>query len=907
MDYFRCPAALWKDRILKAKRAGLNTVMTYVAWNQHETREGEFVFEGGSDLRTFLRTCAELEMLAIVRTGPFMCDEFEMGGYPAWLLAKSGIALRTRNAVAEPYIERWFERLCGQIAPLQASHGGPVILVQAENEYYYPDRPGGIEYLQFLYRLLRRSGIEVPITACGNGDELQASEYFETYNGYGPGSLARFRKDHPTWPLLISEHYTDWFDVWTWPQTDFPKRLMLEQESMAALSQAVMLSYFCFHGGTNFGFNGSSSWKSDHSWVTNRYFGQGPIAEGGALNPNYFAAKTASLPIAQFEDFFASAAPVPSPLTAAGPIRTFALKSSRGTMVFVLPSQPISADERTVVDESKPVSLVEDRGTSDVEAAAGIVTLLSGKSMELAAGSVRALMLPYAFHIDRQHIVDYSNATLLGIGGNEDKRVVFFWGEAGRLGLVSIDGTVSEFRFPSQEPLEIKIGSVSIIALSSFMADRTWFADKRVLVGPAYVGESGGVLHDCLIDEQTKSMVVVEQDGTIKRQPVSRNARETVPTMSQTRLVWQRAALYEFISESEGWKQIDGPRSVEELGEYYGYTWYRAHVSSSADRDTGLVFTAAADRAHVWANGKYCGVYGRGASAERDMLPLHLSKGETVITLLVDNMGRSSEGSTQQRKGIFGPVFAGAIHERFEIPSIQPAAIPANPSWQFRKYKVDAIVAARCTSAEWRIPAQRGRGIFLALRELPHFAWILLNGTLLGEHHGDNALVDGFTASEFLLPAKLEENTQLSIVFFGEGNPDLARCVQFYSFPIEDELHTWEFHRWAPPPAAGTEPDQESRAAVTSGEPCWWQAKFARPELEPPVFFGTQGLSKGQVYLNGRPVGRYWELGPHHSVYLPEPFLEEVNTLALLEEGGLSPQGTFLMRDANVPASVVKF
>src|ERR1019366_3251858 len=146
MDYFRCPASLWRDRILKAKRAGLNTIMTYVAWNQHEPREGEFVFEGGTDLKAFLRTCADLEMLAIVRTGPFMCDEFEMGGYPAWLLAKPGVVLRTRNAVAEPYIERWFERLCDKIVPLQASHGGPVILVQAEDEYYYPDRPGGIEY-----------------------------------------------------------------------------------------------------------------------------------------------------------------------------------------------------------------------------------------------------------------------------------------------------------------------------------------------------------------------------------------------------------------------------------------------------------------------------------------------------------------------------------------------------------------------------------------------------------------------------------------------------------------------------------------------------------------------------------------------------------------------------------------
>ena len=906
MDYFRCPAELWRDRILKAKRAGLNTIMTYVAWNQHEPEEGNFRFNGRSDIAKFLRTCAELEMLAFVRTGPFMCDEFEMGGHPAWLLSKPGIALRIRSEVAEPYIERWLAQLCKQIAPLQSSHGGPVILVQAENEYYYSQRPGAIDYLEFLYRTLRRGGIEVPITGCGNGQEQQAPEYFETINGYGPGALASFRKAHPTWPLLISEHYTDWFDAWTWPQTDYPKRPMLEQESMAALSQGVMLSYFCFHGGTNFGFNGSSSWKTDHTWITNRYFGQGPIGEGGALNPNYFAAKSASLPVAQFEDFFTSAVAVPSPLSIDGPVKASALRSERGTLVFVLPAQPISADQRFLAGEdSKPVTLLEERDTLDIEAATGVITLPSGARVPLAAGSARSLMLPIRFHVDSRHGIDYANATLLGIGGTEIKRVILLWGEAGREGHVSVDGVAGAFRFPQTEPREVTLGHVTVLALSSEMADRTWFADGRVLIGPAFVGKKVGAQHQCLVDVQTGPMLAIEQDGTIHRR--SLGSIEAEATTGETALSWTRAALAEPRSGSEGWKPLQGPRSTEELGAYYGYSWYRARVSSAARRNTGLLFTSAADRAHVWANGRYCGVYGRGAGAARDLLPVEFAEGETVITLLVDNMGRSSEGSTQQRKGIFGPVYAGATAQPLPLPALLPSAIPEGTTWQFHKYKADSSERARCTTATWKISTRRGRGLFLALRQMPQYAWIQVNGVPIGEHHGDNSLLDGFAASEYILPAGTNPDIELTLSFFGETDPDLARSVQLYSFPEDGALHHWEFRPWVNP-VANTHPAHAPEAAADGPkEPCWWQAEFARPLLKPPLFFETQRLSKGQLYLNGEPTGRYWKLGPHHRVYLPEPWLRDVNTLALLDESGASPSATFFMRDANVPTTMVTF
>lgn len=127
IDYFRCPHQLWPDRLLRAKRAGLNTIATCVPWNFHETKEGVFEFKGDRDLRRFLDLCAGLGLYAFVRPGPFICDEWEAGGYPAWLIGKPDVQLRANHAPTLRYVRRWFEQLIPQVASRQVTRGGPVV------------------------------------------------------------------------------------------------------------------------------------------------------------------------------------------------------------------------------------------------------------------------------------------------------------------------------------------------------------------------------------------------------------------------------------------------------------------------------------------------------------------------------------------------------------------------------------------------------------------------------------------------------------------------------------------------------------------------------------------------------------------------------------------------------------
>lgn len=898
MDYFRCPPQHWRDRLLKAKRAGLNTVMVYVSWNIHEPAEGDFRFAGMADLAGYLKICADLDMLAVVRTGPFTCNEWEAAGYPAWLIGKEGTEFRVRSTVTEKYIRRWYERLCEQIAPLQASRGGPVILVQVENEYYFDPMPGAVDYMQYLARTLRECGIDVPLTECGDGDEIHTPGLLETINGYGIGGNARFRKEHPEWPLLVSEHYTGWGDCWGWLSTDVNKRAALEQASIDALARQIMLSYFCFHGGTSFGYFGSSTWKTDHSWITPRYYALSPVMEGGAFSDRYFAVKSASFPVLNFEEFFATAREMKPQLALRGPVRALVLGGEHGNMIFVLPVYPVTGNQeyRTAGDDTV-VSLMEKRPSPEVEAEAGVIQLPTGRQVPLAAGSVRALILPHQFRVDAGHVIDYANASLLGIGGNPDRRVLIFWGDPGRKGVVSVNGEEKEFVFPAEEPMTVSAGKATILALSSEMADRTWFADGRVVVGPAYVGEFTNGKHECWIDESTRFVLTVATDGAIAHaradaRPVN---AETVP------LSWSRYNLTEPSDRrSADWQRLDKPVNVERLGPdaYYGYQWYRASAHSKAGGETGLLFTAAADRFHVWAQGKYLGVSGRATGDTRDMFTLRLSPGNTELTFLCDNMGRVSEGGAHQYKGIWGPVYAGSRRATLQEVGRAPAGGPLREDWQFTNFRF-FNPGGKFFEAAWKVPNESGRGLFLTLRKLPHYAWVLVNGKLIGEHHGDYSVLDGLGASEYMLqPNEPTQETEIRLRLYGDPGHDLSDNVTVYSYPLDGELTDWAFRAWRNPGSADT-----AGAATQSGEPCWWQAKLAKPELPDPLFLSTEGLSKGQVFLNGEAMGRYWSIGPQHTVYLPG--FAAANTVAVFDEEGKSPEPTSIFRDERVPVTKV--
>lgn len=266
IHYFRVHPDLWADRIRKAKRMGLNTVETYLAWNLHEPEPGVFDTSGMLDLRRFLELIAAEGMFAIVRPGPYICAEWDNGGLPAWLTAIPDVGIRRFEPRFMAAIERYYRELLPVVAEMQIDRGGPVILVQVENEYgaYGSDT----EYLRAVADLTTSHGITVPLTTVDQPTDRMLSdgslpELHKTasFGSRADERLATLRRHQPTGPLMCSEFWDGWFDHWGTPHhTTSAEDAARELDAILAAGASVNI--YMFHGGTNFGFTNGANDKS---------------------------------------------------------------------------------------------------------------------------------------------------------------------------------------------------------------------------------------------------------------------------------------------------------------------------------------------------------------------------------------------------------------------------------------------------------------------------------------------------------------------------------------------------------------------------------------------------------------------------------------------------------------------
>ncbi len=293
VHYFRVVPEYWRDRLLKLKAAGLNTLETYVAWNVHEPQPGKFAFSGMYDLEAFVRLAAELDLHVLVRPGPYICSEWDMGGLPAWLLKDGNMQLRCSYQPYLDAVERFFDALIPRLVPLQSTHGGPILGLQVENEYgsYGNDQ----SYLRWLAQGLERRGIDVPLFTSDGGTDwmLQGGtlpDAFKTVN-FGSRSQENFRKlqaYQPDLPFMCMEFWNGWFDHWGEEHHTCPAaEVAAEVDSM--LRQGASINFYMFHGGTNFGFfNGANCFDTYEPTITS-YDSHAPVGEAGELTEKYHA------------------------------------------------------------------------------------------------------------------------------------------------------------------------------------------------------------------------------------------------------------------------------------------------------------------------------------------------------------------------------------------------------------------------------------------------------------------------------------------------------------------------------------------------------------------------------------------------------------------------------------------
>ena len=293
MHYPRIPREYWRDRLRKARAMGLNTISTYVFWNLHEPKPGVYDFVGQLDVAEFVREAQQEGLYVILRPGPYVCSEWDLGGLPAWLLADPKMKLRSNQ---ENFLRRaaaWLKRLGRELAPLQITRGGPIIAVQVENEYGSFDDDHA--YMSRIRDFMAAAGFDGAILYTADGPSelprgtltsLPAVVNFGT--GEADLAFATLRAFRPAGLMMSGEYWDGWFDHWGERHniTDAQKQA---RELDGMLSHGYSVNLYMFHGGTSFGFMAGANYGQAYEPDTTSYDYDAPLDEAGRPTPKYFA------------------------------------------------------------------------------------------------------------------------------------------------------------------------------------------------------------------------------------------------------------------------------------------------------------------------------------------------------------------------------------------------------------------------------------------------------------------------------------------------------------------------------------------------------------------------------------------------------------------------------------------
>lgn len=289
MHFARIPKPYWRHRLQMAKAMGLNAVCAYLFWNLHEKTPGQFNWEEQADAASFCRMAQEEGLYVILRPGPYSCAEWEFGGFPWWLLKDKTMQLRTRHAYYLDRCRMYLKEVGKQLAPLQVSNGGPIIMVQVENEYgsYGNDTA----YIGRLRDYIKEAGFRVPFFTCDGPEQLKNDtrpDIFSVVNfgGNPENNFRALRKIRPAGPLMCGEYYPGWFDSWgAAHHTGTSERVVKELAWM--LDHKASFSIYMAHGGTSFGtYSGANA--PPYLPQTSSYDYDAPINESGEATDKFY-------------------------------------------------------------------------------------------------------------------------------------------------------------------------------------------------------------------------------------------------------------------------------------------------------------------------------------------------------------------------------------------------------------------------------------------------------------------------------------------------------------------------------------------------------------------------------------------------------------------------------------------
>ena len=835
IHYFRHPHELWRETLQRAKAAGLNTISTYVAWNFHEETAGRFDFTGDRDVGHFIDLCAELGLYVVARPGPYICSEWDGGGLPAWLSCQR---TRDNDPAFVGAMRRWFARVLPVIAARQVSRGGPVILVQNENEYAGGWNESTRTYIRAINDCFRGAGIDVPIIACNAhggtslmvnyspnaSDQILWPDLIVTYNwAAGTEPVRELRKKQPHAPLFMTEFWSGSQMFWGKPISDWPAPAEYARGMMEFASVGCQTTCYMFDGGTNFGY-----WAGSN--IVTSYQANAPIRDGGVLGEKFYLLRPVNQFITQFGAELADSEEVPAEVTGPVGARLVMRQCPAGRLLFI-----------------------SEAGTA--------TSLRLSNGLDVAMPFIRALALPVGLDVLPGVRIDSANVGLLAR--------TTLWGVAGTLAEVTVNGQRQSGIIPAEQPLELRFGAVKLLVVSEHLAERTGL------------------------------------------EPLLSSNRQTPPALGE----WRMQVCAEVAGGGDGWLALpDGPRTHDELGRLFGYVWYRAEYEAAADGVLTLTAPLLSSRLMVYANGSYAGTIGElgrlcsyrhPADAWRqEQVLVPVRAGNNVLVFLSDNLGRTFTGHLDPQ-GLAGPVCFDAARialsagQAFGPAPVSDEALRALYHRDFREPRplpgVELTVEAEeaflmvpvgfqnvVVAVDGRFVAGLSGHWTMGMTYAPYRGVRLPAGRNVRVQFESLALADAFV----LVAARRKR----------PGNWSWKPGGDWPGEPAGSAVATAGALAWG-----GLVPVQQQSSGGGRTCPTWFTTTFPLPGGAAPVFLNIGRMHKGQIFLNGHNVGRFWQVGGQwqgngvqHRYYLPRPWMRAQNTLAIFEEYGLRPNGVGL-------------
>ncbi|WP_329903707.1 glycoside hydrolase family 35 protein [Porphyromonas pogonae] len=359
MHYARIPHQYWRHRMQMIKGLGLNAVATYVFWNNHEIAPDQWDFKGDRDLAQFIKTAGEEGLMVILRPGPYTCAEWEFGGYPWWLQNIKGLEIRRDNPEFLKRTQKYINRLAQETKNLQITHGGPIVMVQVENEFgsYVAQRPDiPLEehraYNAAIKKQLIEAGFDVP-TFTSDGSWLfkggATPGALPTANG--ESNIENLKKVVNEYhdgkgPYMVAEFYPGWLSHWAEP---FPEVSASEiaKQTEKYLKNNISFNFYMVHGGTNFGFTSGANYDKKHDLQPDltSYDYDAPISEAGWVTPKYDSIRNV---IKKHVSYKVPEAPKPIPVIEIPEIR---LQKAYNVLDMAATLQPVSNDKPMSFEE----------------------------------------------------------------------------------------------------------------------------------------------------------------------------------------------------------------------------------------------------------------------------------------------------------------------------------------------------------------------------------------------------------------------------------------------------------------------------------------------------------------------------------------------------------------------------